>query len=569
MAALSFTRSITLVLLLSGPFSWASEAMEKPIEHHKARLLATFGPDATPLDQEQLNNWLQYGTGKGVTTEKDAIQNLILIKTLADEARRRGYEEAPRHQFAIERGHITRSRSLLRKYLWQQIKVSDQQVETLYQSIKDSYTLPRRVRLYNLFKRFPVGASPIQRQDTLASIEALRQNLINGADFKELATRESNSQTRLNGGLMGNVRAGTLPSEVDQVVMQLKAGEISQVLASKDGYTLFYCEKILEKVYRPPAELRKISRDMLEQQAFREAKLQLEKNITAQVTPRYFWSRFDTSDGNFADTRLVEFNHGGLTAQQVAWLMNEDDVRKLAGYRQQAMQRKIEAHIFGLMEWRQVKQFNLDDSAETQAREYWKFEQVLADQVILNEVKAVFQQPTPEQVRNYYDSHQGDFKRHAHYKLAVIKLTQAADESTSELHDKAYVVANDINSGEIAFADAARKYSSHPSRNRSGELAWISRYVLPHRLGINVLRQVLIMQPGEISAPVASDDGSVWIIALREIEAARPMHFQEAEQKAENGFANQQLAELRMKFLTQWFERQDVKLHSEIGTPAP
>lgn len=71
-----------------------------------------------------------------------------------------------------------------------------------------------------------------------AQIESLRQEIINGRDFRSVAVAESDASNALEGGNMGWRAESRLPSLVANVVPELAEGEVSPVLENSSGYHL-------------------------------------------------------------------------------------------------------------------------------------------------------------------------------------------------------------------------------------------------------------------------------------------------------------------------------------------
>lgn len=85
-------------------------------------------------------------------------------------------------------------------------------------------------------------------------IKLLARRLRSGRDkFADLAQRYSHCPTALEGGLMGWVGRGILYPQMETVLFQLEAGELSAVTATELGWHLLLCEQI--RVPQPlPAE---------------------------------------------------------------------------------------------------------------------------------------------------------------------------------------------------------------------------------------------------------------------------------------------------------------------------
>lgn len=62
--------------------------------------------------------------------------------------------------------------------------------------------------------------------------------------FAELALKHSECPTSLNGGSLGKVPRGKLYPELDAVLFNLKAGEISEVVESEIGFHVLLCKQI-------------------------------------------------------------------------------------------------------------------------------------------------------------------------------------------------------------------------------------------------------------------------------------------------------------------------------------
>lgn len=71
-----------------------------------------------------------------------------------------------------------------------------------------------------------------------ARIEDLRQQIVDGRDFRSVAVAESDASNALEGGNMGWRGESELPSLVENVVPVLEVGEVSPVLDNRSGYHL-------------------------------------------------------------------------------------------------------------------------------------------------------------------------------------------------------------------------------------------------------------------------------------------------------------------------------------------
>lgn len=121
---------------------------------------------------------------------------------------------------------------------------SEQEVRDYYARYPVKFTTPSRVRLALILLKVPPSA-PVESWKA-AEQEALRlrQKLVTGADFAELALLHSSDASAERGGDLGEVHRGMLAQEAQEVVDVLKVGEISAPVTLLQGVVLF---KVLER----------------------------------------------------------------------------------------------------------------------------------------------------------------------------------------------------------------------------------------------------------------------------------------------------------------------------------
>ncbi|MEM7349700.1 MAG: peptidylprolyl isomerase [Acidobacteriota bacterium] len=523
-------------------------------------------PDAgsfrSAVTKAELDSWLRFGAGKESSDRDMALQELIVTKALATEALWLGLDRRPEVRLELEQAEAALAMAELRRHVQQSIQISDEQAEAKYQEIKDTYTQPRRVRLRNLYKRFPPAATPADKAAVLAAMEALRQRALAGEDFGELAAAESDSQSRFRKGLLGNVPAGTFPPPIDKIAMALRPGEISEILHGTDGLTVLYCEKILDKVTRTPADLRRIARILLEKRAFNKAWGELEIALRSAAEPRYRWQVLDAEPRDPSAT-LVELADDRLSLLDVERLLQAGSSRvEIDEVPRQDLRRRIENYLVSQMSLREIERRGLAEKDDLIARQLWARREILATRAQLYLVEARFEAPTEDEVQSYWEAHREQFSRLAFYDLSVIRLPLEGHDEQA-VYRRGELLVHQIRTGETRFEDAARRHSRHTSAVQGGRLDPLSRRVLPHRFGLNFLREVLRLQPGAMSDLVA-EGRSLWIVRLNGIEEPRPMTWDEARAAAENKLGTERARSLQASVLDDWMAKLQVE-----ATPAP
>ncbi len=534
---------LAALLLFSG---WPATAGESP------RVLASYRSTVT---EAELEDWLEFRREAASVDRELALRDLVLTLSLASEAVRLGLDRRPEVRIELERKRTALATAALRRDVNESIAIDDEQAEAKYQEIKDTYTHPRRVRLYNLFKRYPLDATGADKQAVLEKMERLRQRLLAGEDFGQLAEQESDSQTRFQKGLLGNVPAGTFPPEVDRVAMALEAGEISEILQGKDGLTILYCEKILDKVVRSPENLRQIARNLLEKRAYKSAWAELEAALSAAAAPSYHWQVLDAEPPDPGAT-LVEHAGGRLSVAEATALLSTRAAADPTQLSREQVRQRIDKHLLASMSLQEADRRGLTERDDLTKKRLWSRRLVLASHARIHLVGEQLETPVEDDVRQYYEAHRDDFSRPAVYDLAAIQLPlEKAGDLESHRHGE--LVVHRIRSGETSFEDAARRHSQHPTAAGGGRLGPTSRWVLPHRFGFNVLRAVMRLQAGEVSDLVV-EGGSLWILRLDGVEEARPMTWDEARTGAENKLMTQRARALEAQVLDEWMAELEI-----------
>ena len=475
-------------------------------------VVATFRQSVTEVE---LRSWLAFNNQADTQLDDaelddaeldDAVRQLIVFKALANEAVRLGLDRDPAVRIELDRKDANLAQPLVKRQLRQSLVFTDEEVEAKYQSIKDTYARPRRPRLYNIFKRYPPDADEAEKATVRREMEAIRRRVVAGEDFSAVAKAESDSQTRLQGGLLGNVRPGTFRPSVDAVAMAMEEGEISEILAGPKGLTILYCKEILAKVEHSLEKWHEIARNLLTNQAYREGWAALEAAMLEAAT--------------LADIPPE-------TGQQ----------------RQRMMIREVYAR--GLA----------DEAFET--RRLWTRRQILYVKAIAHLVQERLVRPTDDEIKALFDSRRAEFLRPPHYHLAVIALTLDPDD-IRKTYRRAERLVYEMGNGSLTFADAAREHSQLPSARNGGDVGSVSRWAVPGRFGLDFLRAMLDMQIGERSDVVKSE-GAVYIFEVRGIEDERPMTFEEARRSAENMIGNRRVKVLEAEVLADWHDKLDIK----------
>jgi peptidyl-prolyl cis-trans isomerase SurA len=124
------------------------------------------------------------------------------------------------------------------------VQVSEQEIDNLLESAAEFNDQSREYHLSHILVSLPEAASPEQIKAAKQHAEDILARLRAGADFKQMAIAESNSQTALDGGDLGWRKTGQLPSFFSDVVGQLQRGQISDLIRTQSGFHIVKIEDI-------------------------------------------------------------------------------------------------------------------------------------------------------------------------------------------------------------------------------------------------------------------------------------------------------------------------------------
>lgn len=115
------------------------------------------------------------------------------------------------------------------------VSVSREEVEAFYKQYADSIPPhPQSVKLAHLLLK--LDTSPELSDSIRLRAESIRQMIVDGKDFEEIAKQYSEDPSAESGGDIGTFRKGDLVPEYEQAALALNPGEISPVVHSPFGY---------------------------------------------------------------------------------------------------------------------------------------------------------------------------------------------------------------------------------------------------------------------------------------------------------------------------------------------
>lgn len=125
------------------------------------------------------------------------------------------------------------------------IVITDEDVDRYLESESLRVQENREYRVRHLLISLPDGARPEQLRSAQRRIETLCERAVSGeSSFADLAIAHSDGQKALEGGDLGWLPGGYLPSLFSEVIPQLEVGGISKPFRGASGYHLIKLENV-------------------------------------------------------------------------------------------------------------------------------------------------------------------------------------------------------------------------------------------------------------------------------------------------------------------------------------
>ena len=123
------------------------------------------------------------------------------------------------------------------------ISVSPREISTCIADLADNVVSNSEFDLAHILISVPDSATAEQYAEAEVEAQDVYQQLVDGADFGEMAVRHSDSQTGLEGGRLGWRKGDQLPTLFSDVVGPLSAGQFSEPVRAPSG---FHLVKVIE-----------------------------------------------------------------------------------------------------------------------------------------------------------------------------------------------------------------------------------------------------------------------------------------------------------------------------------
>jgi parvulin-like peptidyl-prolyl isomerase len=214
------------------------------------KVVLTVGDETMTVGQyNQLVDALpeQYQATARGAGKRHVVEQLISLKIMAQEARRRKLDQDPGYkaQVAFQAENILAN--VLFRDMSANLKIGDADVQKYYDEHKAEY---ERVTARHILIRTKGSAAPaggkkeLTDEEALEKTKALRARIVAGEDFATIAKAESDDTgSGATGGSLNAFGHGQMVPPFEKAAFALPVGQVSEPVKSQFGYHLILVEK--------------------------------------------------------------------------------------------------------------------------------------------------------------------------------------------------------------------------------------------------------------------------------------------------------------------------------------
>ncbi len=190
------------------------------------------------------DQYQQFAMGQG---KKQFAEDYLRMKLLANKGMQDNLQNDPEviKQLNLMRENLVATAEV--KKIEATLPISDADTKKVYEENKKDYEQVTARHILIAFKGSPAaqaGKKELTEDEAKAKAEDIRKQLTGGADFAELAKKESDDTgSGAQGGSLGAFGHGQMVPEFEKAAFETKAGEISPVVRTQYGYHIIKVEK--------------------------------------------------------------------------------------------------------------------------------------------------------------------------------------------------------------------------------------------------------------------------------------------------------------------------------------
>lgn len=183
------------------------------------------------VSEKEIDGTLERVKARGFSTEEDLVEALKSQGMTLEDYRLRMREQ------------ILRTK-LVNMEVKSKLVITSEDVENYYQTHSDEYRFEKNYHLGHILLSIPPPAGESEKAAVKKKLQSIRNEVLAGKSFADLARAYSEAPTAVNGGTLGEFEFNEMNQVMQSLLKDMKAGDITEILETQPGYQVFYVEKI-------------------------------------------------------------------------------------------------------------------------------------------------------------------------------------------------------------------------------------------------------------------------------------------------------------------------------------
>src|ERR1700735_4197250 len=142
------------------------------------------------------------------------------------------------------------TQEVIRREVGSHINIPSEEVKKYYEEHQKDFVRPEQVSLSEIFLSTE-GKSPEEIASVEKKADDLRNRVVKGEEFNEMAKHFSESVTAKDGGALGTFERGQLSKQLEDIVFKMDKGQMTDVIQTKTGFEILRVEAHFQAGLQP------------------------------------------------------------------------------------------------------------------------------------------------------------------------------------------------------------------------------------------------------------------------------------------------------------------------------
>lgn len=505
------------------------------------------------------------------------ITEIVLHKILEGESPEDGPD--PMRQSAIEKAVAGVMQAAMTQELgWNQLTATMKEVREQYDSHPEQYYDPEKLRLQHIYLRAEAADMPeTEREEVRQKLEGIRQEILAGADFVEMARQHSQSASARAGGWMTLKADGDVFPAFAQAAWALEAQEVSEVIDTPTGFQL---AKMIDRIPVIDREFEDVI-EFARRRVLRSKLDAAKEEFIREAGPRYgLEQHYERLSDPFIpeDEVLITVGEKSYRFRDLTSELTEHYMVQLYNAYFPKVYKYLDEVTLNRVLVLEAERLGLSEREEVAAQIDTAVREVRYKRALYRRLQRKVSELPEAEIREYFQQNEKRYQTLRTTDLDVILLKPETEENLWQTLKRGEDMVRRIRAGED-FADLARAHSSHYSAANGGRMErltnhGIARWVQPRvgfQAGINELAEGEVMDAvvAECYDPDRLRYFHVGVIIVRLVKSYPPEQqpFETVKEMARGSYMRRHFQRLETEVRQKILESIDLKIYFDHLPP--